>query len=258
MKIDGLASGLNTAAIIDALMDVAAIPKKQVAARITDRNSVISNLQSLNTSLQDLATKAQTAAKANSLASFRASSSSENVTVTAGATASAFSTSVVVDAVATSHAVVTAAAPAGSWGGTFTLVTADGTTTEITPEGTSAVDLAKAINDADAGITATVVSGGVDADGNPLSRLQLTSTTTGEDGAFTLYRGTSADVDAGTARDVATETGARSSHRAPTLASACSPAPPPSRRSRARATRSPASPTASTSPSRRRAPTRSL
>lgn len=208
MKIDGLVSGLKTAEMIDALMDVHAIPKSLLTAKITDRNSVITNLQSLNTSLQQLFEKAKTASSGTTLAAFTAKASSESVTVTAGAKASALSTSVVVDAVASAHSIVTAAAGAGAWGGTFTVVASDGTTTAITPAGTGPQELAKAINASKSGVIATVVPAGTDAGGAPLSRIQLTADETGAEASFTIYRGTAAQVAAGTASDLATETGA--------------------------------------------------
>ena len=208
MKLDGLVSGLKTDELITALMDVAAIPKKLITNKITDRGAIITNLQSLNKTLQDLVTKAKAAAGQTSLAAFTATASSESVTVVAGAKASAFSTSVVVDAVASAHSVITAAADAEAWGGEFTLVASDGTQKSITPVGSSPQDLAKAINAAKAGVTATVVPAGTDADGKPLSRVQLTAVETGQAGAFTLHRGTAADVAVGTAPDVATEAGA--------------------------------------------------
>ncbi|MFJ4225285.1 flagellar filament capping protein FliD [Microbacterium sp. NPDC089695] len=208
MKLDGLVSGLKTGELIDALMKVSAIPQTQITAKITDRTSIVTNLQSLNASLQTLMDKAKTAAGASSLAAFTATSSSESVTVTAGPKASAFSTGVVVDAVAVRHSIVTAAAGNTAWGGAFTLVGVDGEQTEITPTGTGPQDLAKAINAANAGVSATVVPAGVDGDGKPLSRIQLTSTETGEDARFTLHRGTAAQVDAGTAADLSTAPGA--------------------------------------------------
>ena len=104
--------------------------------------------------------------------------------------------------------VVTAAAGADAWDGTFTLVASDGTKTEVTATGTGPQDLAKAINAAKAGVVATVVPAGTDAGGTPLSRIQLTATETGAEGSFTLYRGTEAEVTAGTATDVATDAGA--------------------------------------------------
>lgn len=208
MKLDGLVSGLKTDELITALMDVAAIPKKLITNKITDRGAIITNLQSLNKTLQDLVTKAKAAAGQTSLAAFTATASSESVTVVAGAKASAFSTSIVVDAVASAHSVITASGGAAAWGGEFTLVASDGTQKAITPVGTSPQDLAKAINAAKAGVTATVVPAGTDADGKPLSRIQLTAAETGGSGAFTLHRGAAADVAAGTAPDVAKEAGA--------------------------------------------------
>lgn len=208
MKIDGLVSGLNTAEVIDALMNVHAIPKTLLTAKITDRTSIIGNLQSLNTSLQDLFDKAKKAATSSSIAAYTATASAESVTVTAGEGARAFSTGIVVDAVASAHTVVTAAAGADAWGGTFTVVASDGTTTEVTATGTGPQDLAKAINAAKAGVVATVVPAGTDAAGSPLSRIQLTAAQTGADGAFTVYRGSAAEITAGTATDVATDAGA--------------------------------------------------
>lgn len=208
MKLDGLVSGLKTEELIKALMDVSAIPKTLITNKITDRNTVISNLQSLNTTLQDLVTKAKAAATPTSLASFTATSSSDTVTVTAGSKATAFSTSVVVDAVATAHSVVTAAAGSTAWGGTFTVAGADGDPVEVTPTGIGPQDLANAINNSKAGVTATVVPAGTDADGKPLSRIQLTSNETGAAGEFTLHRGTAADVAAGTSTDLGAQPGA--------------------------------------------------
>lgn len=207
MQIDGLASGIKTKDVIDALINVAAIPKTLVTNRITDRNSVISNLQSLNTALQALTDKAKAAASSTSLARYTASSSSEAVTVVAGETGRAFSTDIVVDTLARAHAVVTAAGDATAFGGTFSLVAADGSVTEVTGSG-SAAELAAAINAAKAGVTATVVPGGRDAQGAALSRIQITSTRTGAEGAFSLHRGTAAEVAASTSVDVATAPGA--------------------------------------------------
>jgi flagellar hook-associated protein 2 len=209
MKIDGLVSGLQTAEVIDALMKVHAIPQSLLTAKIADRNSMVTNLQSLNTGLQQLFEKAKTAASAGSLAVYAATASHASVTVVAGSTASALSTDIVVDAVASAHTVVTAAATsANAWGGVFTVVAADGTRTELTSVGGSAQDLAKAINLSNSSVTATVIPAGTDAGGAPLSRIQLTADETGAAAAFTLFRGTATEVDAGTATDISTEAGA--------------------------------------------------
>jgi flagellar hook-associated protein 2 len=208
MKIDGLVSGLQTAELIDSLMKVHAIPQSLLSSKITDRNSIVSNLQSLNTSLQGLFDKAKIASGGNSLARFTPTSSNESVTVTAGEKATAFSTDIVVDAVASAHSIVTAAAGSAAWGGTFTLEGSDGTKTEITAVGSGPHELAKAINASKTGAIATVVPAGQDGAGNPLSRIQITARETGADAAFTLHRGSAADVTDGVSIDVSTEPGA--------------------------------------------------
>lgn len=207
MKIDGLVSGLKTAEVIDALMKVHAIPQSLLSAKITDRTSVVGNLQSLNTGLQQLFDKAKNAGSPTSLAAFTATSSHESVTVSAGAKANPLTTPVVVDAVASTHSVVTAAGAGGTWGGAYTVVAADGTMTEISVAGTGAQDLARAIGASATGIVATVVAAGTDAGGAPLSRLQLSAGEPGAEATFTVFRGTAAEVAGGTATDVATEAG---------------------------------------------------
>ncbi|WP_110588047.1 flagellar filament capping protein FliD [Microbacterium suaedae] len=203
MNIPGLASNMDTAAMIDALMNVQAIPQQQLKAQISDRELVVSNLQSLNTSLQSLATGAAEAASADALQVFTTSSSDESVTVIAGEGARAFQTDIVVDQTARAHSIVTAAGSADDWGGSFTLVSADGTEHQIVPEGTSAESLAAALNDAGAGVSATVVSAGVAGDGSPLSRIQITAQETGAPGSFTLHRGDATGTDLSTEADAA-------------------------------------------------------
>ncbi|MBO3664611.1 flagellar filament capping protein FliD [Microbacterium stercoris] len=188
ISLDGLVSGLGTAAMIDALMDVEAIPRTLLQNKIDDRGLVIKNLQSLNTSLQDLVTQAQKAGKTDALAAFTATSSSDAVKVTATSSASPVATSVVVDRVATAQTVVTA--PRTSWPTdppVLTVVDADGVATEIRPSSTSMTEVARAINAAGAGVTASAVAAGVDSEGKALYRLQLTATETGSAGAFQVH-----------------------------------------------------------------------
>ena len=190
ISLDGLVSGLDTTALIDALMDVQAIPRTLTQGRIDDRNVVIKNLQSLNTSLQDLVTQAAKAAKPEILASFTATSSSDAVKLVATSSASPVATDIVVDRVATAQTVVTAAHAAWPTDPpVLTIVGADGTSTEIRPASTSMADIARAITNAGAGVTASAVAAGSDAGGEPLWRLQLTATETGAAGAFQILEG---------------------------------------------------------------------
>ncbi|GAA1735471.1 flagellar filament capping protein FliD [Microbacterium paludicola] len=209
LSFDGLASGLDTTAIIDALMDVQAIPRTLLKAKIDDKGVVITQLQSLNTSLQSLFTAAGKAAAPGALAAFTATSSSDAVRVTGGADARATATDIVVDRVATAQTVVTAAHTA--WPDeppVLTLVNAQGERVEVTAASTSMADVARAIEGAGFGVSASAVAAGTDASGAALYRLQLTAGETGAAGAFTVYRGDAASVDAGTATDLAAETGA--------------------------------------------------
>ncbi|MFB7250941.1 flagellar filament capping protein FliD [Microbacterium sp. NPDC056234] len=208
LSLDGLVSGLDTTALIDALMDVHAIPRALLKAKSDDKGLIISQLQTLNGSIQDLATRAKAAATGSALGAMRATSSSDVITVTARPEASPLATDLVVDRLASRHSIVTPAfaqwpdAPA-----VLTIENADGELTEITASSNSAADIARAITQANAGISAVAVSAGLDADGNPLQRLQFTATDTGAAGAFRVLRGDAAAVTSGAAVDLAAEPG---------------------------------------------------
>ncbi|SOC86959.1 flagellar hook-associated protein 2 [Curtobacterium sp. 314Chir4.1] len=209
LAIDGLVSGLKTTDLINSLMSVEGVPQTLLKNKLTSTNSFISSLQTINGLVQTLATKAKDAAKATSLDLFTATSSSPGVTAVTGANASAGSISFTVGSTASAQVGVTAAmATWSSAAQPLTIVGADGTKTTVTPASGSLDDTVSAINKSGAGVTATRVSAGTDADGNKLYRLQLTSAKTGADGAFQLYRGTADEVTAGTATNVLTEVGA--------------------------------------------------
>lgn len=209
LSLDGLVSGLDTTSLIKALMDVNSIPRNLLQSKMTDKGVIISNLQSLNASLQDIATKAKSALEPGAMARFATSSSASGVTVTAGKDAEPVTADIVVDAVAQRHSVVTAAY--SSWPDDppiLTLQNSNGERMEITATSSSPQDVAKAITAAGFGITAHAVSAGTDAEGEPLYRLQLTATEPGAAGAFQVSRGDIASVETGTAIDLATEPGA--------------------------------------------------
>ena len=92
LSFDGLASGLDTTAIIDALMDVEAIPRTLLSAKSDDRRVVITQLQSLNTALQKLLSTAKDATGATALAQVKTSSSDPSVSVAARPGAATVST----------------------------------------------------------------------------------------------------------------------------------------------------------------------
>lgn len=209
ISLDGLASKLDTTAIINALMDVEKIPRTLLSAKSDDRKVVISHLQSLNTSLQDLFTRAKAATGATALAQVSATSSDASVTVTPSAGVASLSTQIVVDRIATAHSVVSAAVT-GIPGNppVLTIENSDGELVEVRPTSGSPADVARALTAAGAGVTASAVAAGTDGDGNALFRLQLTATTTGADGAFRVHLGDAAAVADGTAVDLAAQPGA--------------------------------------------------
>lgn len=209
LAIDGLVSGLKTTDLINSLMSVEGVPQTLLKNKLSSTNSFISSLQTINGLVQALATKAKDAAKATSLDVFAATSSSTAVTAVTGANASAGSVTFSVGATASAQVGVTAAM--STWSAAaepITLVGSDGTKTTVTPASGSLDDTVSAINKSGAGVTATKVAAGTDADGTKLYRLQLTSAKTGAAGAFQVYRGTGDQVTAGTATNVLTEVGA--------------------------------------------------
>jgi flagellar hook-associated protein 2 len=76
-----------------------------------------------------------------------------------------------------------------------------------TPAPPSFDDVVTAVNASAAGVTATKVASGVDASGTKLYRLQFSSKTTGAAASFDVFRGTAAEVAAGTASNVLTTGG---------------------------------------------------
>ncbi|OIH98531.1 MULTISPECIES: flagellar filament capping protein FliD [unclassified Curtobacterium] len=209
LAIDGLVSGLKTTDLINSLMSVEAVPQTLLKSKLASTNSFISSLQTINSLVQTLATRATAAQKTSSLDVFTATSSTPTVSVVAGPTAAKGSIDFTVGTTAAAQVGVTAAmATWSSAAEPITIVGAGGKQTTVTPASGSLDDAVSAVNAAAAGVTATKVSAGTDADGTKLYRLQLTSTSTGAAGAFSLYRGSGADVTAGTATDVFAQPGA--------------------------------------------------
>lgn len=204
LAIDGLASGLDTTNLIASLMKIEAIPQSQLKARLATTQGFVSALQSLNTKLASLADTAGALAKPGALKHFSAMTGSAAATATAGANAAEGSIDVTVDALARKQVLVTAqmevwpAAPP-----VLTIVDANGIHTEVTAASTALDDVASAVNAAGAGVTAMKVASGTDAaTGATLYRLQFSAVDSGVAGAVSIYRGSSADVTAGTATNI--------------------------------------------------------
>jgi len=209
LAIDGLVSGLKTTDLINSLMTIEQVPQTLLKNKLTDTNSFISSLQTINGLVQTLASKATDAAKPTSLDVFTAKSSSTAATVATRDAAAAGSLSFTIGATATAQVGVTAAM--STWASDaepITIVGSDGKQTSVTPASGSLDDAVTAINGSAAGVTATKVAAGTATDGTKLFRLQLTATKTGAASAFQVYRGTGDQVTAGTATNILTQTGA--------------------------------------------------
>ena len=186
-SISGLASGLDTASIINQLMQLEAIPQSRLRDQQTAENNVIKALRSLNTDTALLASSAAKLAKASTWQTLKATSSSSAVTATATSSASASSFTVVVGQLAK--------AGQTSYGSDLALdanvltvptdpvvlTAADGTTHTISTGTGTLADLAAGINAAKAGVTATTVKTGTNT-----YRLLLTADTTGAGTAIGL------------------------------------------------------------------------
>lgn len=209
MAVDGLISGLKTTDLIDSLMQAEAIPQTLLKNKVTDSSNFISAMQALNSKVAALADSAAKLAKPAGTDLHTVASSSTAVTATAGPGAVDGTIDFTVDRLAQSQVTVTG--PLTQWPDqppTLTFVAADGTMKQVTAASSSLADVATAINNAGAGVSATRVAAGLDpVTGDQLYRLQLSSTKTGAAAAFTVYRGTSADVTAGTAANVLSDPG---------------------------------------------------
>jgi flagellar hook-associated protein 2 len=210
LAIDGLISGLNTTSLIDQLMAVEAAPQALLKNRVTTSQALVGAMQGLNANVASLATLATKTALPATRDLFSATSSATSVSVSAASGASVGTLALSVTSVARGQVSVSAAmtvwpdSPA-----TFTIVGADGTKTELTAATSSLDDVAAAVNGSTTGVKAIKVAAGTDAGtGAQQYRLQFSSSTTGASSAFSIYRGTAADVTAGTATNLLAATGA--------------------------------------------------
>ncbi|WP_218220617.1 flagellar filament capping protein FliD [Nesterenkonia sp. Act20] len=180
IALPGLASGLDSAALIESLMQVEAVPQQLLQRQAAKTNTFVAALQGLNTRVAATAESSAEIAKPGALRAFTAQSSSDSVTVTTTSAAAAGSLDFTVESTAARHTLVTDAVE--EWDTTaFSITSSDGTTTAITADSTSLDDVVKAINASEAGVSAVKIPVG---DGT--HRLQLSAASTGADGAFTV------------------------------------------------------------------------
>jgi len=161
-SIDGLISGLNTTQIIDQLMQLNAQPQTILKNRVAAQQTRVASLQTVNSKLASVATKAADLSQLSSWTPNTASSSNDNVTVTASSSAVPTTLDLTVVQRATSsvldfgtHALTDQVTSDGSTWVTFTKT--DGSSIDLNTGDGTVQGLVNAINTNDTGAHATLV-----------------------------------------------------------------------------------------------------
>ncbi|MEC5192953.1 MULTISPECIES: flagellar filament capping protein FliD [unclassified Arthrobacter] len=213
ISLDGLASGLDTTALIGSLMQVEAIPQTQLKNKSYEIQTMVSALQGLNTKVAALATQASAAAKPGAFDLYAATLSSDKVTATTTAAAQAGSIDFTVTKLAQTQVAVTNKVV--GWPYTTMTITSGGQNYTVTPLTSSLDDVVSSVNAAGAGVVASKV-----AVGGGEFRLQFAATKPGEAGAFTITDPGTAFTDVKAAQDAEIElwpgTGAAQVVKSPT------------------------------------------
>lgn len=187
-SISGLASGMDTATIINQLMQLEAAPQNRLKTRISDEKLVLTSLQALNKTVAGLATKAEALAKDTAWQPLTATSSHAAVGVSTTSSASPRSLTVTVTGVAATHQLgyANAAGLSDVVTGASTKVRLDrfdGSPVEIETGDGTLQGLVSAINDP---VNATGLSATVVKQADNSYRLLVESTKTGAAEDFDL------------------------------------------------------------------------
>ncbi len=188
-SISGLASGLDTAGIIDQLMQLEAVPQTKLKDQQTSENNVIKALRALNTDTALLASNAAKLAKPETWQTLRGTTTNGAVTATVTSAASPTSFTLTVDQLAASHQLgfTTAANLTDVVAGSSVRITgSDGVAHDVSTGGGTLKEVVAAINSSstDTGVKATAVKVGDNS-----YRLLVEATTTGAASAFTMTNG---------------------------------------------------------------------
>jgi flagellar hook-associated protein 2 len=185
ISVGGLATGLDTEAIIGQLVELERQPIAKLQSREADYQVQLTTYGSLQGLLNDLKTAATSFANAKDLTGFTASvGNTALLDASAGASAIAGTYNVTVHQLAQNQKLKSTGftgSTATVGAGTLHLRVGSSGSTDIAVSATDTVaDIATAINDADAGVTATVISDGSQA------FLTLTAYDTGADNVINL------------------------------------------------------------------------
>lgn len=194
ISLDGLASGLDTTALIASVMQVEAIPQSLFKYKSAEIQSMVSALQGLNSKVAALATQATAASKPGALDLYAATSSSDKVVATTTAAAKAGSIDFQVTKLAQTQ--VSVSGNVTAWPYNTMTITSGGQSFTVTPLTSSLDDVVTAVNAAGAGVVASKV-----AVGGGEYRLQFTAAKSGSAGAFTITDPGTTFTNAKTAQD---------------------------------------------------------
>lgn len=194
ISLDGLASGLDTTALIASVMQVEAIPQSLFKYKSAEIQSMVSALQGLNSKVAALATQATAASKPGALDLYAATSSSDKVVATTTASAKAGSIDFQVTKLAQTQ--VSVSGNVTAWPYNTMTITSGGQSFTVTPLTSSLDDVVTAVNAAGAGVVASKV-----AVGGGEYRLQFTAAKSGSAGAFTITDPGTTFTNAKTAQD---------------------------------------------------------
>jgi len=182
--LGGTAGSIDTTTLISQLMAAAAVPQNQLEDQLTTLQQQLMTYQTVNTKTTALQSAAQNIADPTTWQATKATSSSANIVATASSTASPGDTTFSVTQLAKAQITTTMAAADGTVvsnpSAGISIYGADGTEHDISLTSGSATDVATAINAANVGVRASVVT---TSDGTQL--LQMQSTSTGAANAFT-------------------------------------------------------------------------
>lgn len=191
ISFGGLASGLDTQAIISALTALERRPISQLETKKTSLNKQKSLFGDLSSLLQELTKKAKALQTTTNFLEKKATSSDEDVLkVSASTSAVAGTYEVTVNTLARSQLTLSAgqSSPTATFGGPASLqIEVDGNTHFIAVTTPTLASIAEAINAQDIGVNAEVVDTGNTANGGAQRyQLALRATTPGTEGAFTV------------------------------------------------------------------------
>lgn len=195
MTLGGIASGLDSAALIKATIDVEAIPQTMLKSKVTASQALTAALTTLNGRIASLTTLAQAAAKPGALNLLTATSTTPLLTAKASAAAVPGEIQLTVDRIAAKHSAVTAAM--SSWPespATFNITKPDGSSVPVTAASSSLDEVIKAVNASGTGVTALKIPAGKDAGGVDVFRLQLSAATTGASSSFDITDSTGTSI----------------------------------------------------------------